>query len=308
MTEASSRMSCHTVNTSRTIEAQVQNKTDRDEYIATILNFVSFPIAILGVLGNGAVFHILCCNVKRTNYTVYVLNLAIADFTALLCNIAFSISSLMIWGTFAFNVFLYDVFDFLTFFGFNSSFFILTAISVERYLGVFYPFWYHSNRPKYLSAVLCTLLWIASFLVTVVEYFTCWSIFLEKEKCYTNYSAASIFLVTISVIFPPVMVLCSLTVFVKVHRTSQLSSSTHLYLTIVITIVIFLIFALPSRFAYLVGYWHPETKFIWDVIEFSFFLNLVNSMLNPFVYFFVGRKKKLRSQEPLSVVFQRSWK
>lgn len=308
LTETSSRISSLTMNVSRTTEAQVQNKTDRDEDFATILNYISIPVLVLGLLGNGTVFYILCCSVKRTNYTVYILNLAIADFTILFCYIASSVLSLMIWRTFAFDEFLYNVFDILWFFGYNSSSFFLTAISVERYLGAFYPFWYHSNRPEHLSAILCTLLWVISCLVTVVEYFTCWSKFcFYKEQCYTTYRAASIFLVTISLFFTPVMVLCSLSVFVKVQRNSQSSTSAHMYLTIVVTIVIFIIFASPGRFACLVGYWYPETKLIWDVIEVSSFLNIVNSMLNPFVYFFVGRQKKLRSQEPLTVVFQRSW-
>lgn len=308
MTETGSRMSSHTMNASKTIEAQVQNKTDRDEYLASILNYVSIPVVILGLLCNGAVFHILCCNIKKTHYTVYVLNLAIADFTVLFCNIVFSVLSLMIWGTFAFHEFLYDIFGILWFFGYNSSFFILTAISVERYLGVFYPIWYHSKRPEHLSTILCTLLWVTSCVVTLVEFLTCWSEFyFDEEQCYTIYSAASIFLVTISLIFTPVMVLCSLMVFVKVQRNPHPSSSARLYLTLVITIVIFLIFALPGRFVRLVGYWQPETKLIWDVIQVSFFLNVVNSALNPFIYFFVGRQKNLRSQEPLSVVFQRSW-
>ncbi|XP_048343739.1 proto-oncogene Mas-like [Sphaerodactylus townsendi] len=300
-------MSSNTGNTSRTIVAQIQNGTDRDEYIPTILTYVSIPVVILGLIGNGAVFQILCCRVKRTNYTVYVLNLAIADFIVLFCNISFSAFSLIIWKTFDFERFLFVVLDILWFFGYNYSFFLLTAISVERCLGVFYPFWYHSNRPEHLSAILCTVLWVISCLVTVVEYFTCWSEFERyQNQCYTKYIAASIFLVTIFLIFTPVMVLCSLIMFVKVQRRSQ-PSSARLYLTIAVTIVIFLIFALPGRFAYLVGYWHPEVKLIWNVVQVSFFLNIVNSTLNPFVYFFVGRQKKPRFHEPLSVVFQRSW-
>nr|XP_056709287.1 proto-oncogene Mas-like [Euleptes europaea] len=301
-------MSSHTVNATKTIEVQILNGTDRDEYIATVLSYVSIPVVILGLLGNGAVFQILCCRVKRMNYTVYVLNLAIADFTVLFCNVAFTFLSLMIWSTFAFDIFLYVVLDLLWFFGYNSSFLLLTAISVERCLGVFYPFWYHSNRPKHLSAILCTLLWVISCLVTLVEYFTCWSEFVNyKRQCYTKYRAASIFLVTISLIFTPVMVLCSVITFAKVQRNSRPSSSARLYLTIVVTIVLFLILALPGRLAFLIGYWHPEAKLIWNVIEVSFFLNIVNSTLNPFVYFFVGRKKKPRFQEPLTVVFHRSW-
>ncbi|XP_054843110.1 proto-oncogene Mas-like isoform X2 [Eublepharis macularius] len=302
-------MSCYTLNASRTIENQGQNGTDRDEYIATILNYVSFPFVILGLLGNGAIFQILCCRIKKTKYTVYVLNLAIADFTVLFCYITFSVLSLIIWRRFAFEEFLYVVLDLLWFFGYNSSFFLLTAISVERCLGIFCPLWYRFNRPEHLSAILCTLLWVVSCLVTVVEYFTCWSVFyFSNECCYRKYSAASIFLVTISLIFTPIMILCSLIVFIKVQRSSQPSSSARFYITIVVTVLIFLIFALPGRFACLIGYWHPELKLIWNVIQVSFFFNMINSTLNPFVYFFVGRQKRLRFQEPLSLVFQRSWK
>ncbi|KAJ1080508.1 hypothetical protein NDU88_000707 [Pleurodeles waltl] len=44
----------------------------------------SLLISILGLIGNGIVLWFLCIRIKRNTYTVYILNLAVADFCLLL--------------------------------------------------------------------------------------------------------------------------------------------------------------------------------------------------------------------------------
>nr|XP_034966457.1 proto-oncogene Mas-like [Zootoca vivipara] len=289
----------HTANETR-------SDTARDEVIITIVTFASTPVLILGLISNGAIFRFLCCcGNKRNTYTVYILNLAIADFTVLIAYTMYIVFSMIIWGELTFENYLYHVIDILALFGYNTSFFLLTVISIERCLGAFYPFWYHSNRPEHLSAVLCALLWIFSCVVTGVEYFTCWEAYFSSEgPCYRTHAIANIFLLTIFVVFIPIIVLCSLSLLVKVWRRS----SARLSLTIVITVVLFLIFALPLRISAFVVYWHPEKELNGAFLNISCILNVINGSINPFVYFLVGRRKQLKSRETFSAVFHRSWK
>ncbi|XP_033001319.1 proto-oncogene Mas-like [Lacerta agilis] len=285
---------------------ETQSGTARDEVIITIVTFISTPVLILGLISNGAIFRFLCCcGIKRNTYTVYILNLAIADFTVLISYTIYIVFSMIIWGELTFENYLYPVIDILALFGYNTSFFLLTVISIERCLGAFYPFWYHSNRPEHLSAILCALLWLFSCVVTGVEYFTCWqAYFSSEEPCYRKHAIANLFLLTIFVIFIPIIVLCSLSLLVKVWRRS----SARLSLTIVITVVLFLIFALPLRISAFVVYWHPEKELNGAFFNISCILNVINGSINPFVYFLVGRRKQQRSQETFSAVFHRSWK
>uniref|UniRef100_A0A8D2LSU6 MAS1 proto-oncogene, G protein-coupled receptor n=1 Tax=Varanus komodoensis TaxID=61221 RepID=A0A8D2LSU6_VARKO len=302
-----SSLSILTTDVAKMNETQVQNRTARDGNDAVVLACAIMPVAILGLVGNGIVFWFLCCRIKRTKYTVYVLNLAVADFTVLFCYFLSFIFSFVIWKMLAFDLYLFFVIDILTLFSYNSSFFLLTAISVERHLGAFYPFWYHFNRPKHLSAILCAFLWVLSFAVTGVEYSTCWAfLFVFSSESQGNYPAEKIFLTTIFLIFIPVMILCSSSLLVKICRNSQPKSPPRLYVTIIITVVLFLIFALPFRLLSLIRYWHPSEQISWIALFYSTFLNFINSSVNPFVYFLVGRKKQQTSKEALHLVIYRS--
>ncbi|XP_061482352.1 proto-oncogene Mas-like [Rhineura floridana] len=304
MTEMSSLSNC------AANETQIWNGTAREDYVITIVTYAFTPVIIVGLIGNGAIFPFLCCRLKRTKYTVYVLNLAISDFTILFSYLINIVFSLIIWRKLDFEGYLYIVSDFLSFFGYNTSFFLLTTISVERCLGAFCPFWYHNNRPKHLSGILCALLWILSCVVTGVEFFTCWSEYVSSEEpCYRKYIAENLFLIIIFLIFTPIMVLCSLSLFIKIWGIPWPKSPARLCLTIVITVALFLILALPFRISSLIGYWHPEMKLNWTLMDVSCLLAVINSSVNPFVYFFVGRQtqKRLRSREALSAVLHRSW-
>ncbi|XP_042333636.1 proto-oncogene Mas-like isoform X2 [Sceloporus undulatus] len=279
-------------------------QVERDDYSFTILSYIIMPITILGLISNGAIFWFLCCRIKRTKYTVYVLNLAIADFTVLLAFDLVFVFSFIMWSKLVFDGYLYDALDILCIFGYNTSFFMLTAISVERCLGAFCPIRYHFNRPKHLSTILCTLLWVLSCVVTGVEYFTCWSV-LTTEVPYRKYPATTIFLAMVFLLFTPVMVLCSVSLFIKIRRNSQAMSQARLYLIIVIAVVLFLLFALPFRIMCLIVYWYSITDIEWTLLHCSSFLHLINSSADPFVYFLVG---KWRRRETLYAVLYRSCK
>uniref|UniRef100_G1KYQ1 G-protein coupled receptors family 1 profile domain-containing protein n=1 Tax=Anolis carolinensis TaxID=28377 RepID=G1KYQ1_ANOCA len=282
------------------------NETNRDADFFKILVYTIAPITILGLIGNGTIFWFLCCRIKRTKYTVYVLNLAIADFTVLFSFNVFFVFSFIMQDKFAFNDIFYLVLDILGIFGYNTSFFILTAISVERCLGAFYPICYHFNRPKRLSTILCALLWVLSCVVTGMEYFTCWSYTdIFDDPAYRMYLTTSIFLTIVFLLFSPTMVLCSVSMFIKIRRNSRPSSQTRLYLIIVITVILFLFFALPFRLMCLFIYWYPTAEIEWFVFHCSVFLHLINSSVDPFVYFLVGRR---RPRETLYKVLYRSCK
>nr|XP_060609654.1 proto-oncogene Mas-like [Anolis sagrei ordinatus] len=307
MTETNS-LPTRILNVTKMNETQKWNETNRDFNFVTISSYAIAPITILGLIGNGTIFWFLCCRIKRTKYTVYVLNLAIADFTVLFSYNIFWVFSFILWDKFSFNDFFWSVLDILSIFGCSTSFFILTAISVERCLGAFNPICYHFNRPKHLSTILCALLWVLSCVVTGMEYFTCWS-YVDKtdNPAYKNFPATTIFLTMVFLLFSPVMVLCSVSMFIKIRRNSRPSSQARLYLIIVITVVLFLFFALPHKFMCLFVYWYPATEVEWIVFHCSSCLHLINSSADPFVYFLVGRRRR-RPRETLYKVLYRSCK
>ncbi|NWI62738.1 MRGRD protein, partial [Todus mexicanus] len=98
---------------------------------------VCFGICLCGLVGNGIVVWFLGFHVKQNPFNVYILNLAVADFSLLLVFFLL-LSTILIITAFCLHNFMsfYEEFlfavEFLCHFFDLSSLGLLTAISVER--------------------------------------------------------------------------------------------------------------------------------------------------------------------------------
>ncbi|NXU26064.1 MRGRD protein, partial [Thalassarche chlororhynchos] len=92
---------------------------------------------LCGMLGNVVVVRFLGFHMKKSPFTVYVLNLAIADFSLILffC-LLFALHSAGFFFCFNFPDVIFIVVYLLFLFCYLSSMYLLTAISVERCLSV----------------------------------------------------------------------------------------------------------------------------------------------------------------------------
>ncbi|KFP79804.1 Proto-oncogene Mas, partial [Apaloderma vittatum] len=102
----------------------------------------------------------------------------------------------------------------------------------------------------------------------------------------------------------PLMLLFSLTLFLRVKCSSQRFQTGRLFTVIMLTILFFIIFAVPLSVLILfdfLGY-----KFLYSP-EIGFVLSCVNSSLNPIIYFLVGSYKDRRIKLALRLAFQRAF-
>ncbi|XP_051822898.1 mas-related G-protein coupled receptor member X4-like [Antechinus flavipes] len=244
-------------------------------------------ISLLGLVGNCTVVWLLGFRIRRTPFSIYILNLAGADALFLCFTILEFIDE--------FHRYLSGGSTFRIMLSLESTFYIaglsfLAAISTERCLIVLFPLWCRGHRPKHLSAVVCSGIWVQAGLVRVI---------LNLRLCdevVLNIRAAYFFLLTC------IMCVSSLTFLVKIQCCSQVRQPPRLYLLVLLTVLVFLLFGLPPeilsflafRFCIpFVPYWiHP-------------FLACINSSVNPLIYFFLGRQRHAR-REPLRVVLQRA--
>ncbi|NXA29819.1 MAS protein, partial [Ibidorhyncha struthersii] len=100
-----------------------------------VIPSVFVGICLCGLVGNMVVLWFLCCQMKKNPFTVYVLNLAIADFSLLLfllvilllhiSSTAYDILSLQ-YGL------PYYILMILFLFCYYASMYLLTAMSIER--------------------------------------------------------------------------------------------------------------------------------------------------------------------------------
>ncbi|NXE28553.1 MRGRH protein, partial [Ardeotis kori] len=127
--------------TSEHEDFQTANESQRllPDYVMLIISGVCVGICLCGLVGNGTVVWFLGFHMKKSPFTVYVLNLAIADFSLLLfllvihtLHIISNLSGLSFFKYSMTQEVLMDLFLFWYF----AGMYLLTAMSMERCLSV----------------------------------------------------------------------------------------------------------------------------------------------------------------------------
>ncbi|XP_006868529.1 PREDICTED: proto-oncogene Mas [Chrysochloris asiatica] len=271
-----------------------------------VVHWVIMSISPLGFMENGLLLWFLCFRMRRNPFTVYITHLSIADISLLFCIFILSVDYALDYELSSGYYYTIVTLSVTFLFGYNTGLYLLTAISVERCLSVLYPIWYRCHRPKHQSAFVCALLWALSCLVTTMEYAMC----IDSEgqgHPRSECRAVIIFIAILSfLVFTPLMVVSSTILVVKIRKNTWTSHSSKLYLVITVTIIIFLIFAMPMRLLYLL--YHEYWSTFGNLHHLSLLFSTINSSANPFIYFFVGSSKKKRFKESLKVVLTRAFK
>uniref|UniRef100_K7EWG2 Mas-related G-protein coupled receptor member H-like n=1 Tax=Pelodiscus sinensis TaxID=13735 RepID=K7EWG2_PELSI len=270
------------------------NECSKDSFTDISINSVTLLICLLGLMGNGTVLWFLGFRIKRNTFTVYILNLGIADFGFLLF-LGVSLTMNMMNHFFCLDL-EWRPFLLLFLFTYNTSLYLLTAISIERCISVFFPLWSRCRRPKPLSALVCALLWVfSSLLIGLVCHFCLLN---PDKKCLVTVISMNIFNF---LVFTPIMVLSNLILSIKVRCSSQRRQPRKLYAVILLTILFFLVFAVPLSIQCFMLYFN---YFLFSN-ETCFMLASLNSSINPVIYFLIGSYKKRRFQGSVKVVLQR---
>uniref|UniRef100_A0A674J5S5 G-protein coupled receptors family 1 profile domain-containing protein n=1 Tax=Terrapene triunguis TaxID=2587831 RepID=A0A674J5S5_9SAUR len=225
------------------------------------INGVILLICLFGLVGNGIVLWFLSFHIKRNLFTVYILNLGMANF--------------------GFLLFLAPVSP--------------LAISIERCLSILFPIWCPCHRPKHLSAIVCSLLWVlSSLLIELVHYFC---VLNRTKKC--PMTVISMHVLNF-LIFTPITVLSNLILSIKVQCSSQQCQPGKLYAVILLTVLFFLVFTGPLSVQSFVLHFNDLFLPIWICLM----LASVNSNINPFIYFLVGSYRKWRFRGSVKIALQ----
>ncbi|KAM4675959.1 proto-oncogene Mas-like [Discoglossus pictus] len=270
-------------------------------------------VSLFGVAGNCLVIWFLSFKIKRNSCTIYILNLAVADTIFLIFVVVLFVISIILTVRHPFEVSFEDVdftYVFYTFsltclFGFNTSLCLLTVISVERCLSVLFPIWYRCKRHQHLSTIVCSAIWLTSCLFSVLEFHFCYKQAYSLQEHFMI-SGKVLFVIICCVtflIFTPLMIVSSLILIIKVWTTSMQQHAAKLYIVIAISVLFFLLFAIPMRILLLIWYKHHITPPFPALDIVSLFCSM-NSTVNPFVYFLVGHRGGSRGKFSLLLIFQ----
>lgn len=270
-----------------------------------VMSLLSLIICPVGMVLNALVLWFLGFQMTRNAFSVYILNLAGADFFFLYSQFLFYILAIISYKySISFRIpFLFEV---LAKVAYLSGLSILSTISIERCLCIMWPIWYRCQRPRHTSSVTCFLLWTLSLLFALLEGAECGLLFnsFDQSRCLRF---DLIFCAWSIVLF---VVLCgsSLILLIRIFCGSQRIPVTRLYVTIVLTVLFFLICCLPFGISWLIQ-WSRTLEYVGvcDYFHEGLFLSSINSCANPIVYFLVGfiRQRKFQ-QKTLKLLLQRA--
>nr|XP_060627700.1 mas-related G-protein coupled receptor member H-like [Anolis sagrei ordinatus] len=252
-----------------------------------IISTILFLICLPGLVGNGIVIWLLGFRIKRTPFTTYVLNLAIADFAVLNNQIIVDIIYLNLLSVY-FNNFNYEIFMF----SFTTSQYLMTIISIDRCVCLFFPLWYRCHRPPHLSTCVCVIVWIFSLLITAINLSTGYGII-----TYLRF-------VLNAVVCMPIMCVSTTAIFIK-FRLRPAQKKGKLLRTIWLTLFFFLLLAFPLNIIQVLCLFHHPTEYSH---EYGYLCVFLNSAINPMIYYLVGRDKRGRSSKQIKKVFERLFK
>uniref|UniRef100_A0A8V5G894 Uncharacterized protein n=1 Tax=Melopsittacus undulatus TaxID=13146 RepID=A0A8V5G894_MELUD len=242
-------------------------------------------ICIFGMVGNGIVLWFLGFQMKRNPFTVYILNLAVADSCVLLLFFLFSLAFF----------YLTVIFEFLCHFFVLSSLGLLTAISTERSVSVIFPIWYRCHRPKHLSGIMSGVLWasIGSFMLSI---YLC----LEFDEIHvTIFKSVAI---AYSLILSLLMLISNVSMVMRLRCGSQRRSLGNLYVAVVLNVIFFFAFGMPFSAEVFFDLSLSRNLFPENT---TLVLALLNSSINPVIYFLVGSWRQRRFQGSIQAALRR---
>ncbi|XP_053307345.1 free fatty acid receptor 2-like [Spea bombifrons] len=257
-------------------------------YIITLLT---------GVPSNLVALHALIqkLRTKATPNTVFLLNLTISDL-AFLAFLPFKVTELL-QGQWKMPSFLCPLSGLIYFSTIYSSTLFLTAVSVERYLGVAFPLKYKLYRKPSCAVAISCFLWVCSFAHCSIVYITEYhqpSNSTERSLCYNNFTTKQLevllpFRLELGIVlfcFPFLVTCFCYGSFVRI-----IVSSSHIHREkkqraiglVLTTLTVFAICFAPYNVSHLVGFVQRKNL---DWRDEALLLSTFNASLDPIIFYF----------------------
>ncbi|XP_077204844.1 type-1 angiotensin II receptor [Paroedura picta] len=143
------------------------SQSGRHEFIYIMVPTVYTIIFIIGIFGNSLVVIIIYCYMKlKTVASVFLLNLALADLCFLM--------TLPLWAAYTamqyqwpFGNCLCKLTSAAATFNLYASVFLLTCLSIDRYLAIVHPMKARLKRTMFIAQITCIIIWLLAALASL---------------------------------------------------------------------------------------------------------------------------------------------
>ncbi|XP_077113014.1 C3a anaphylatoxin chemotactic receptor-like [Ranitomeya variabilis] len=274
---------------------------ERDYYYENIIQKTSITlysiVFALGIIGNGLVIWIAGFRMKNTISAVWFLHLAIADFLCCsslplrIADWAALFSDPQHFALCIVNMVLFNV-------NMSASVLLLTAMSIDRWVSVMWPFWAKVHRSRNLVRISAAIIWGLSVIVTGAVYYVYkyrvgnlseWCLYypISSYNPELRLTIHQIRLVIMCVIPFLIIVTSYVTIFYKLRKSKRSQRSQRSSRIITAVISCFFICWFPYYIWRLIEWYYIDdiTFYIVDPITIS--LAYLNSCLNPIIYVFL---------------------
>lgn len=253
---------------------------------------------IMGLPANLLALYTLIRKVKQraTPLDVLLLSLTVSDLLFLLfLPLRIKEAAEMKWTL---SFFLCPLSGFIYFSTIHNSTLLLTAISVERYLGVAFPIQYKLKRhPKY-AMMASIMFWVLSMghcsIIYIVEYHKSSKDLSNSTSCYKQFSKEQLdllipvrFELFIVLFCIPFLICCFcyvkfIIILSRLPNINPQKRSRAIGLALV-TLLVFIICFIPFNVSHVVGFitWDSPSWRVYTVLPSTF-----NACLDPFVFYF----------------------
>ncbi|KAM4846303.1 mas-related G-protein coupled receptor member X1-like [Thomomys bottae] len=272
-----------------------------------VLQLVNLIIAPLGLAGNAVVLWLLGFQMRKNAISIYILNLAAADFLFLICLILSSMLHVIkFYSFFVPAPVILDIVEIIPYIPYITGLSILSAISTERCLSVLWPIWYHCHRPRCMSTAICVLLWALSIMLNILEWYVSGILGLFGQ--WQWWKNVDLIITAWLFILLTILSVSSLTLLIRMLCSSRRMPLTRLYVTILITVLAFLICGLPFGLSWFLISWLSIDSYhhFCNIHPVTVVLCCVNSCSNPIIYFFTGSFRQQRQRRSLKLILQRA--
>ncbi|XP_075184755.1 chemerin-like receptor 1 [Anomaloglossus baeobatrachus] len=290
------------------------NSTSNNHSTLQIFRIVVHAMVyIFGTTGNGLVIWFCIFKMKKMVNVVWILNLAIADFTFAFF-LPLRITYLALDNHWLFGNFMCKSYWFLYYLNLSVSVLQLMVISVDRYICVYFPVWCKNYRRSKLAVIIAVIIWIISFLSNF-PYFLIRNIFKNQEniscsKIIEKNHKWSATVISIFLFFLPftVIVLCYTAIAVRIKRRGIHISSRPFKVFLGIIILFILCFFPYNLFLLLQRYGPSEFSNANKTRKkIAMCLMIANSCVNPILYVLIGRNFKKNISTSVYSVFNKTF-
>lgn len=272
--------------------------------ISVVIYIISF---VLGVIGNGTVIWVTAFKSKKTVNSIWLLNLALADFVFVLF-LPFYIDYILRDFHWDFGVAMCKLNSFVSVMNMYASVLFLTVLSVDRYVSLVHLNWSQRYRTAGRAWVVCGCIWVlAAAMSCPALIFRDTMRLHDKVVCFNNFhaqdghTAATRHIIIVAIrttvgFLLPFTAICVTGILLtfKVNQSGGLVRLSSFSKTVSAVILAFFLCWAPFHAFSLMELSIHSSLYLHNILKTGFplanSLGFFNSCINPLLYMLLGKK------------------